>query len=193
MFADHNSHNRDGQGRHRITAGKINYWPNRFEAVPPVPPSEGGFKSYPEKVSGKAERLKSKKFAEHINQAQLFYNSLTQPETALGFELDHCDEAIVYERICDRLRVRPHNRSAPTSMLRKDFTGHRPHSGSERCLTRRRPCSRKGRSSKPRQEIQIPLSDPLRSLQTHHSVPPRRHYYCRRLRQNRRHSNADLA
>jgi catalase len=111
IFADETSHNRDGQGRHRITAGKINYWPNRFEAVPPVPPSEGGFKSYPEKVQGMVERLKSKKFAEHINQAQLFYNSLTRPEkshleTALGFELDHCDEAIVYERICDRLRVR---------------------------------------------------------------------------------------
>ncbi|ERF76056.1 Catalase A [Endocarpon pusillum Z07020] len=96
-------------GRHRITAGKVNYWPNRFEAVPPVPPSEGGFNSFPEKIQGIAERLKSKKFSEHINQAQLFYNSLTPPEkyhleNALGFELDHCDEPIVYERICDRLR-----------------------------------------------------------------------------------------
>jgi catalase len=105
-----NSHNRDGQGKHRITAGKVNYWPNRFESLPPVPPHKGGFESYPEKVQGIAQRLKSKKFGEHINQAQLFYNSLTPPEKmhleqALAFELDHCDEEIVYTRLCDRLRV----------------------------------------------------------------------------------------
>jgi catalase len=129
IFADDNSHNRDGQGRHRITAGKVNYWPNRFEAVPPVPPSEGGFKSYPEKVQGMVERLRSKKFAEHINQAQFFYNSLTRPEKlhlekALGFELDHCDEAIVYERICDRLRVRFKSKSLPTD-VHADTEHHR--------------------------------------------------------------------
>jgi catalase len=105
------SHNRDGQGRHQIRAGKINYWPNRLEACPPVPPEKGGFKSYPEKISGVAERLKSKKFGEHIIHAQLFYNSLAPHEkfhleNALAFELDHCDEPIVYERIVDRLRVR---------------------------------------------------------------------------------------
>ena len=60
---------------------------------------------------GVTERLKSKKFSEHINQAQLFYNSLAPHEkahlqAALGFELDHCEESIVYTRLCDRLRVR---------------------------------------------------------------------------------------
>lgn len=64
--------NRDGQGRHRITAGSINYWPNRKEAVPPAKPSEGGYVDHPAKVEGMKLRLKSKKFKDHISQAQLF-------------------------------------------------------------------------------------------------------------------------
>ena len=100
--------NRDGQGRHKITAGAINYWPNRKEAVPPAKPSEGAYVDYPQKVAGMKQRLKSKKFREHFNQAQLFWNSQTPPEkmhiiAALGFELDHCDDPIVYERIVERL------------------------------------------------------------------------------------------
>ena len=100
--------NRDGQGRHKITAGAINYWPNRKEDVPPAKPSEGAYFDYPQKVAGIKQRLKSKKFREHFNQAQLFWNSQTPPEkmhiiAALGFELDHCDDPIVYERIVERL------------------------------------------------------------------------------------------
>lgn len=91
---------RDGQGSHRIQKGSVNYYPNRFDAVPPKPVSEGGFQSYPEKMEGIKTRLKSKKFKEHINQAQLFYNSLKPYEqahvqSALGFELDHCDDPVV--------------------------------------------------------------------------------------------------
>ena len=100
--------NRDGQGRHKITAGAINYWPNRKEAALPAKPSEGAFVDYPQKVAGIKQRLKSKKFREHFNQAQLFWNSQTLPEkmhiiAALGFELDHCDDPIVYERMVERL------------------------------------------------------------------------------------------
>ena len=100
--------NRDGQGRHKITAGAINYWPNRKEAVPPAKPSEGAYVDYPQKVAGIKQRLKSKKFREHFNQAQLFWNCQTPPEkmhiiAALGFELDHCDDPIVYERMVERL------------------------------------------------------------------------------------------
>ena len=100
--------NRDGQGRHKITAGAINYWPNRKEAVPPAKPSEGAYVDYPQKVAGIKQRLKSKKFREHFNQAQLFWNCQTPPEkmhiiAALSFELDHCDDPIVYERMVGRL------------------------------------------------------------------------------------------
>jgi catalase len=102
------NNNRDGQGRHTITKGTVNYWPNRFEAIPPAKPEEGGYVDYPEKVSGMKVRMQSKKFREHFNQAQLFYNSLSKIEqmhiaAALCFELDHCDDPVVYDRICQRL------------------------------------------------------------------------------------------
>lgn len=100
--------NRDGQGRHRITAGKVNYWPNRFDAVPPAKPSEGAYVDFPEKVAGMKVRLKSPKFKDHISQAQLFWNSQTPPEkahliAALSFELDHCEDPVVYNRLTERL------------------------------------------------------------------------------------------
>ncbi|KAF7597341.1 hypothetical protein BBP40_006281 [Aspergillus hancockii] len=98
------NHNRDGAKRHRIAQGTVNYWPNRFEAGPPAPAEQGGFVSHPAKVTGTKQRTLSPKFREHHNQAQLFYNSLSEHEKlhvkkALGFELDHCDDPIVYERL----------------------------------------------------------------------------------------------
>ncbi|GKZ53044.1 catalase A [Aspergillus niger] len=102
--------NRDGQMRHRITKGKVNYWPNRFDANPPTSPAHGGFATYPEKQRGVKARALSDKFSEHFNQAQLFYNSLSPIEKlhvskAFSFELDHCDEEIVYKRLSERLAV----------------------------------------------------------------------------------------
>nr|POE59332.1 catalase-1 [Quercus suber] len=102
------NHNRDGAMRHTITKGTVNYWPNRFSAVPPAQPQEGGYIDYPEKIVGMKMRLQSTKFREHYNQAQLFYNSMSPPEkahitAALGFELDHCTDPIVYERMSQRL------------------------------------------------------------------------------------------
>ncbi|KAJ5810408.1 uncharacterized protein N7503_002626 [Penicillium pulvis] len=100
--------NRDGAQRHRITKGTVNYWPNRFEANPPASQAEGGFTSYPEKQSGIKARALSEKFKEHYNQAQTFYNSLSEIEKmhlakAFSFELDHCDDPLVYERMTERI------------------------------------------------------------------------------------------
>lgn len=102
------NHQRDGAMRHTITKGTVNYWPNRFEATPPAKPQEGGYVEYPQQVTGIKTRLRSKKFREHFNQAQLFYNSLSQVEkmhvkSALSFELDHCDDPVVYNRLVERL------------------------------------------------------------------------------------------
>lgn len=102
------NNNRDGALRHTIIKGQVNYWPNRFQANPPAKPQEGGYEEYAEKVAGMKARLRSKKFREHFNQAQLFYNSLSEPEkmhvqAALGFELDHCDDPVVYDRMAERL------------------------------------------------------------------------------------------
>ncbi|KAH9853079.1 catalase [Lenzites betulinus] len=95
------NHHRDGAMQHKITKGP-NYWPNRHQVGGPVPPAEGGFAEYPQKVQGIKQRLRSPKFQEHFNQAQLFYNSLADHEkahivSAISFELSHCDDPIVYE------------------------------------------------------------------------------------------------
>lgn len=100
--------NRDGDSRHRISKGTVNYWPNRFEANPPATPAQGGFTSFPEKQQGIKTRALSEKFKEHYNQAQVFYNSLSDIEKmhlakAFSFELDHCDDPVVYKRMSERV------------------------------------------------------------------------------------------
>ncbi|KZP32232.1 catalase-domain-containing protein [Athelia psychrophila] len=96
------NHNRDGQSRHRITKSTVNYWPNRQGIGRPVPASEGGYHDYAQKVAGIKQRLRTPKFQEHFDQAQLFYNSLHPHEkrhlvAAISFELSHCDDPVVYE------------------------------------------------------------------------------------------------
>ncbi|KEY72471.1 hypothetical protein S7711_05146 [Stachybotrys chartarum IBT 7711] len=100
--------NRDGAMRHTISKGKVNYWPNRFEAQPPATAAEGGYVDYPAKIEGIKARARSAKFKEHYSQAQLFFNSLSEVEkshvlSAFGFELDHCDDPVVYERMTQRI------------------------------------------------------------------------------------------
>lgn len=100
--------NSDGQMRHTIRKSTVNYWPNRFSKNPPANPNEGSYIEYQQKIEGIKQRTKSKKFREHFKQAMLFYNSLTPQEkahvmSAFGFELDHCDDPIVYENLATRL------------------------------------------------------------------------------------------
>lgn len=100
--------NRDGAMRHTITKGTVNYWPNRFESCPPATHQEGGYIEYAEKIVGMKARMRSAKFKEHFNQAQLFWNSMTPVEknhivNALSFELDHCEDPVVYGRMVQRL------------------------------------------------------------------------------------------
>lgn len=118
--------NRDGAMRHKVAKGKINYWPNRKETQPPATASEGGYQDYPQQVGGIKMRGKSEKFKEHVSQAQLFYNSLTAVEkkhiqAALAFELDHCDDAVVYTRVTKRLaEIHPELGSAVAEMVGGD-------------------------------------------------------------------------
>lgn len=96
--------NRDGAMRHRVSKGNVNYWPNRYEANPPSTPGQQGFVSHPQKITGAKRRDLTPKFKEYHNQAQLFYNSMSEIEKvhmrkAFSFELDHCDDPIVYERL----------------------------------------------------------------------------------------------
>lgn len=98
---------RDGQHQMHITKGKINYWPNRMNQIPPSKPAES-YVDRANKINAMHSRIHSKKFSEHISQAQLFYNSLNKFEkahatNALAFELDHCEEPLVYDRMVERL------------------------------------------------------------------------------------------
>lgn len=103
--------NRDGALRHKITKGSVNYWPNRHNAHPPAAASTADaqvYNDYAAKAAGIKARTLTPKFREHVRQAQLFYNSLsaveqTHLQNALAFELDHCDDPVVYERIVTRL------------------------------------------------------------------------------------------
>lgn len=105
------NHHRDGALRHRIHPGKFNYWPNRGSEVPPASdPKDGGYRDYPEKIAAMKARLATTKFKEHFGHAQMFWNSMSPIEKkhickALSFELDHCDDPVVYgnmvERLCD--------------------------------------------------------------------------------------------
>ncbi|OCH96690.1 catalase [Obba rivulosa] len=93
---------RDGQMRHKINKGSINYWPNRHGIGAPVPRTDGGYADFPLKVEGIKQRVRSAKFQEHYSHAQLFYNSLTDYEkqhiiNAVSFELSHCDDPVVYK------------------------------------------------------------------------------------------------
>ncbi len=65
-----NNH-RDGQMRHTIKKGKINYYPNRHDAIPAAKPPERAYIDYPEKVVAMKQRLLSVKFSEHFAQADL--------------------------------------------------------------------------------------------------------------------------
>ncbi|KIJ44122.1 hypothetical protein M422DRAFT_252616 [Sphaerobolus stellatus SS14] len=100
--------NRDGGMRHKITRSTINYHPNRFEQVQPTPKAQGGYASHRTVMTGHKDRLRSEKFQEHYNQAQLFWNSLSPIEkqhaiSAFSFELSHCDDPLVYESMSARL------------------------------------------------------------------------------------------
>jgi catalase len=100
--------NRDGAMRHTITRGTVNYWPNRFSACPPATHEEGAYVEYAEKIAGMKARMRSDKFKDHFSQAQLFWNSMSPIEKqhivrAFSFELDHCEDPVVYSRMVQRL------------------------------------------------------------------------------------------
>jgi len=68
----------------------------------------GGYRHHPQKITGIKERMRGTKFQEHFSQAQLFYNSLAPHEkrhliAAISFELDHCEDPVVYKSAIPRL------------------------------------------------------------------------------------------
>ena len=104
------SNSRDGQHRQTIHKGKVNYHPNRFDAPHTVSEAEGAFEHSPAPIHPAAKKVRAlgPKFADHHSQAQLFYNSMTEPEkahmvAAVQFELGKCLEEPVQQKIIDNL------------------------------------------------------------------------------------------
>jgi len=97
---------RDGFMRQTINKGKTSYSPNAIGNNDPrqAKASEGGFVTYPERISASKIRARSKSFFDHFSQARLFLNSQSDPEKnhltdALCFELGKVKVVAIRERM----------------------------------------------------------------------------------------------
>ena len=82
---------RDGMHRQAVHRGRVAYEPNSLAGGCPFQAGTAGFMPFPEPVSEVELRGKPEKFAEHYNQAALFYESQTE------FEQRHIIDAFAFE------------------------------------------------------------------------------------------------
>lgn len=101
---------RDGHMRYTVNKGRVTYEPNSLnnEKPAPVPASQGGYATYPEKVAGPKVRERSESFNDHYGQARLFWNSMSKPEqnhivSALQFELSKVETRAIRQRMLAHL------------------------------------------------------------------------------------------
>lgn len=109
-------HNNQRDGRHRqaIPRGRVSYEPNSLGGGCPFQAGMKGFASFPQAISENNEpidkvRGKPEKFAEHYNQAALFFNSQTPVEQAhiigaFRFELSKVTVPAIRQRMLSGLR-----------------------------------------------------------------------------------------
>jgi len=100
---------RDGMHRQTINRGRVAYEPTSLGGGCPVKAGTAGYTPFPEPVAGDEVRGKPEKFAEHYNQARLFFNSQTPPEQqhiidAFRFELSKVTVAGIRKRTVAMLR-----------------------------------------------------------------------------------------
>ncbi|WP_313222294.1 catalase [Pseudoxanthomonas mexicana] len=100
---------RDGFHRQAIHRGKVSYEPNSLGGGCPFQAGAAGFVSFPEPVEQDEVRGKPEKFAEHYNQAALFYNSQSPIEqahiaAAFRFELSKLTVPAIRRRVVSMLR-----------------------------------------------------------------------------------------
>ncbi|WWC60089.1 uncharacterized protein I303_102653 [Kwoniella dejecticola CBS 10117] len=117
---------RDGQNTMFSKSNRQAYHPNRFDILPTTEPAKGGFRSYPEVVAGIKERMHGPKFNEFTSQAQLFYNSMSEPEkkniiSAYQFELSKCYETIVQQNAINRINLVDHDLALAVAESLKDI------------------------------------------------------------------------
>jgi catalase len=100
---------RDGMHRQAIHRGRVAYEPNSLGGGCPFQAGARGFMSFPQPTEEHKVRGKPEKFAEHYNQATLFYNSQSEVEQqhiirAFRFELTKVQTVAVRERVVAQLR-----------------------------------------------------------------------------------------
>ena len=100
---------RDGMHRQAIHRGRVAYEPNSLAGGCPFQAGMDGFVSFPERETGDELRGHPEKFAEHYNQATLFYQSQTEWEqhhiaNAFAFELSKVTVPAIRQRMVASLR-----------------------------------------------------------------------------------------
>jgi catalase len=99
---------RDGMHRQSIPRGRVAYEPNSLGGGCPFQAGSKGFVSFPEPTEEHKVRGKPEKFAEHYNQATLFWNSQSDVEKmhiirAFRFELTKVQVTAIRERVVSQL------------------------------------------------------------------------------------------
>jgi catalase len=99
---------RDGIKRQALHRGRVAYEPNSLAGGCPFQAGAKGFVSFPEPMQSDKLRGKPEKFAEHYQQATLFWNSQTEWEKAhivgaFRFELSKCTVPAIRERMVSSL------------------------------------------------------------------------------------------
>ena len=100
---------RDGMHRQAVHRGRVAYEPNSLGGGCPFQAGMDGFVSFPEPVAGDELRGHPERFAEHYNQATLFYDSQADWERrhladAFAFELSKVTVAAIRQRMVASLR-----------------------------------------------------------------------------------------
>ncbi|WP_233167474.1 catalase [Xylophilus sp. ASV27] len=103
------NHQRDGMHRQAIHRGRVAYEPNSLAGGCPFQAGAAGFVPFPEPVAGPEVRGKPEKFAEHYQQATLFYESQAPHEkkhiaNAFRFELSKVTVPAIRLRTLSMLR-----------------------------------------------------------------------------------------
>lgn len=100
---------RDGMHRQTVNRGGVAYEPNSLAGGCPFQAGSAGFVPFPQPIADDEVRGKPEKFAEHFNQATLFFNSQTPSEqahiaAAFRFELSKVSVPAIRERTVSMLR-----------------------------------------------------------------------------------------
>ena len=133
----------DGHMAFHNPKGRANYEPNSWggEIGGPREAPQDGFRSFPEEVEGRKERVRSETFADHYSQARQFYISQTPTEqdhiaSAFTFELSKVETPAIRARVvshllnvdedlartvADGLRLKPMPKPAEAAMPTKEL------------------------------------------------------------------------